>query len=142
VIVNIEEPIVATNLYKSFYTKLAQNILDKFIEEIDNRFHETNIGPLVAIYQNIVVNTVFDSTLNFAKEFELYKDEIDIEQLKIELKMWYNYKKTIKEFDVNNFDKLRQHFAENCTKEFPNIYIYIYIVYIAQNILVSANFKC
>ena len=41
--------------------------------------------------------------------------------------MWYNYKKTIKEFDVNNFDKLRQHFAENCSKEFPNIFILLKI---------------
>jgi hypothetical protein len=67
----------------SAQSSLVPHILDKFIDEIDNRFHETNIGPLVAIYQNIVVNTVLDNTLNFRKNLNYTKMKLILNNLNL-----------------------------------------------------------
>lgn len=120
---NIEAPAIETREYKSFYKTLTNKIVEEFINYIEFRFHEDNIGPLISIYRNVVLNSEFDLDVDFEKEFALYKDEVNIADLKNELKRWYYYKRTIKTFDTQDFEKLKEDFVKHGAKsEFPNIF--------------------
>jgi hypothetical protein len=69
----IEEPIVETASYKSYYTTSVTKLIDTFIKEIDRRFLEKGIAPLVCIYQNIVDNKELDETLDVEKELATHR---------------------------------------------------------------------
>jgi hypothetical protein len=123
VLENIDAPAIETREYKSFFKTLMNKLVETFISEIESRFHQKNIGPLISIYRNVVLNSELDPDIDFEKEFALYKDEINITDFITELKRWYCFKRTIKTFDPNDFEKLKTEFVQSgADSEFPNIF--------------------
>ena len=85
---------------------MHDELINVFLEELDARFTDESIKPVVAIYNIITADS--SDHLDF-KDISIYKDDVDFDALKMELKVWYSFKtlyptqfETTKMIPVNN----------------------------------------
>jgi hypothetical protein len=72
------------------YRKMYEEVLDTFVVEMDARFKEDNIKPLITIHKVI---TAHDVIIDYQTDLSIYKDDIDFGKLDVELNNWVDYKK-------------------------------------------------
>jgi len=90
------------------------SVIDSFIGELNFRFKEDNIRPLVVIHKLITVAKL-DPELNIRKELEIYESEIDFDDLEMNLTHWYEYKElNPKQFASASFRHTADQFI-NCS---------------------------
>ena len=101
-----KQPQLSSKDNKAKFKILHDELINVFLEELDARFTDESIKPVVAIYNIITADS--SDHLDF-KDISIYKDDVDFDALKMELKVWYSFKtlyptqfETTKMIPVNN----------------------------------------
>ncbi len=107
-----------------------------FVSELQFRFDQSNLKPLITIY-NILTDQNY-SPVDLKKEF-IYKDEININKLELELMSFYSNKQ-IK--NVSFFGDVINFFKPNANKNlFKNLYTLLKIYLTAPVTVTSVTAK-
>ena len=72
------------------YKEKYSLVIETLVNELNSRFKDENIKPLVVI-QKIITNISYDKDISIRNELHIYKDEIDFDKLDTELNIWYRY---------------------------------------------------
>jgi len=107
------------------------SIIDSLVSELNFRFQEENIRPLVVIH-NLIMSTHLDQQLNIREELKIYGSEIDFTDLNMNLNVWYEYKKQNPEqFGGTKFRKIADQFMNcNLHEVFKELFI-LFAIYLA-----------
>jgi hypothetical protein len=104
--------IVETSSEQQFKAK-HDAVVDAFLEELNFRFKEENIRPIVVI-NKIISDDNLDIGYDISNELNIYEHDINFESLFDELNVWYEYKKLNPEqFSGKSFTNLSIQFI-NC----------------------------
>ena len=87
-------------------------IIDTLIGELQFRFKEENIQPLVIIHK-IITGVDLVQELNIREELKIYEYDINFDDLAMDLTVWYEYKKQNSNQFNNGFRSICEQFI-NC----------------------------
>ena len=85
-------------------------IIDKFIEEIQERFQSANYEPVIELFK-LITNNNIEKKANFEK-LQLYKNFLDFDNLKLQEEAFIIYKNKFKDIEWNSMKDLCFNFLE------------------------------
>ena len=112
------------------YKEKYSLVIETLVNELNFRFKDENIKPLVVI-QKIITNISYDKDISIRNELHIYKDEIDFDKLDEELNIWYRYKlSNPNEFGTKKINILSQQFSNCDLSEHLNEIHKLFLIYL------------
>ena len=118
-------------------------IIDKFIEEIQERFQSANYEPVIELFK-LITNNNIEKKANFEK-LQLYKNFLDFDNLKLQEEAFIIYKNKFKDIKWNSMKDLCFNFLEKKLDSFfPEIFkaIKIYLSIPVGTPTAERSFSC
>lgn len=101
------------------YKDLFCEIIDVFINHLSEKFQSNNYKPLIAI-SRILTEKQKPEIAEVFFDLVIYRTEFDIDQINLELDLWYDYKSKNK---LSTIDDIHKAFKKSDLKlVFPNIF--------------------